>query len=333
MRILFVHNALRSFVRVDRDILASQHEVDELDLSAPYRIFSLSGRLARADLVFSWFASLHSLGPVLGASLFRKPSIVAVGGYDTANEPEIGYGHMSHPWKRYVVRSICDSATALVANSHAARDEVMRNTRTKTPIHVIYHGFDMPAIAWNSEREPIVLTIGNISRGNMSRKGHEVFVRAAAYVPEARFILVGRFVDDGIERLRAIAPHNVEFPGFLSDRDLGDMLSRASVYVQASMHEGFGCSLAEAMASGCVPVVSRRSALPEVAGPYGVYVERDDPLELASSIRSALGRADVNRREVAEYVEQTFPLERRRVALLNLVTTVGAAQVHEAVGN
>src|SRR5450759_775811 len=100
MRILFIHNSLQSFVRVDRDILASAHEVDELDLSRRMRVMSLPARMRQADLVFAWFAGVHSLLPILAATIARKPSIVVVGGYDTANLAEIGYGHMKHPWKR-----------------------------------------------------------------------------------------------------------------------------------------------------------------------------------------------------------------------------------------
>src|SRR5438046_95351 len=106
MRVLFVHNSLRSFVRIDRDILASAHDVDEMDLSVPARILSLPIRIARADLVFSWFASLHSFFPVMLGAALRKPAISVVGAYDAAKVPEIGFGHMGHPWKRYVVKAI-----------------------------------------------------------------------------------------------------------------------------------------------------------------------------------------------------------------------------------
>src|SRR4051794_19037652 len=104
MRILFVHNALRSFVRIDRDILAERHDIDELDLSVPSRILTLPSRLLHADLVFSWFASLHSFIPVMSAFAMRKPAVSVVGAYDAANVPEINFGHMGHPWKRHVVR-------------------------------------------------------------------------------------------------------------------------------------------------------------------------------------------------------------------------------------
>jgi len=43
-----------------------------------------------ADITFSWFADTHAFLAVLLSKLFRKKSIVVVGGYEVANVPEIG---------------------------------------------------------------------------------------------------------------------------------------------------------------------------------------------------------------------------------------------------
>jgi glycosyltransferase involved in cell wall biosynthesis len=323
MRILFVHNAPRSFVRVDRDILASEHEIDEFDLSVPARIATLPIRLRRADLTYAWFASLHSLAPVLGAALLRRPAIVVVGGYDTAHVPEIGYGYMAHPIKRHVVRAICDRATALIANSRTAAEEVRRNTRTRTPVHAIYHGFEHSSIPFPAEREPIALTIGSVTWSNLKRKGQEIFVRAASLVPEARFILVGRSDDDALDWLESIAPPNVELLGYLPQAELDGLCARAAVYVQASRHEGFGCALAEAMAAGCFPIVSRQGALPEIVGKYGLYVDECNAASIASGVRQGLAATLTQRQAIAEHITANFSLARRHRALLDLVSTTG----------
>lgn len=319
MRILFIHNALRSFVRVDRDILATKHDVDELDLSDRSRVIRLPMRLHRADLVYVWFAGLHALPPVIGARLLGKPSVVVVGGYDTAHVPEIGYGSMLHPLESHSVRFICRMATCLLVNSHAAEAEVRANVRVKTPVRVCHHGFKIQSATLATERDSTVLSIGNISRESLARKGHEVFVRAAALLPEARFVLVGQCFDDAGDWLRSIASPNVEIPGFVEQSELDSLCRRASVYVQASAHEGFGCALAEAMLAGCIPVVSRRGALPEVAGDHGVWIDEKDPESVAGGVRTALCAPQSERRAIAARIVDTFSMERRRECLLAIV--------------
>ena len=91
-------------------------------------------------------------------------------------------------------------------------------------------------------------------------------MRAAAELPDVRFVFVGKWHDDAIEVLRELAGDNVEFTGWVSDEELHDLYRRASVYVQASRHEGFGLAVAEAMLAGCVPVVMNVTAMPEVVG-------------------------------------------------------------------
>ena len=314
---------------LDREILRSEHDVVELDLSQRRRISRLGSMLQNADLVFAWFASLHSALPVLAAAGLGKPSIVVVGGYDTANMPEIGYGHMGHPIKRHIVRAICQAATVLVANSSTAATEVRRNVGASARIEVIYHGFPSRPTSLPLQREAIVLSVGNVNRENLRRKGHELFVHAARLVPEARFILVGRPSDGAIGYLRSIAPGNAEFPNFVSQNDLDCLLERASVYVQASEHEGFGCAVAEAMLAGCVPVVAARGALPEVVGEQGLYLERLDAQSVAQAIRSALQTPGERRPQIAARIATRYPLEVRRRAILQLVADVGS---HRSAG-
>lgn len=320
MRILLVHNSFRSFVRMDRDILASEHEVDELDLSSPIRILGLPARLARADLVFIWFAGLHSLLPALLGAVLRKGVVSVVGAYDAANIPEINFGHMGHPWKRYVVRAVCRVSTLLVCNSQYAVDTVWRNVRPRTPIRMIHHGIEFPEPAPGGEREQLALTVGQIRKINLARKGLEVFVRAAPSLPGVRFLMVGEVLDGSARYLRSLAGANVEIRDQVPQPELNSLYGRAAAYVQASIHESFGLTVVEAMGSGCVPVVSRRGALPEVVGAHGLFVDESDAQSVAAGIRAALDVSEEARTAAASYARETFPLSKRRQALLAAVS-------------
>jgi glycosyltransferase involved in cell wall biosynthesis len=321
-RILFVHNDLASFVQSDLQLLRERYPVTDLYLrSKRFNPAALLVAVAQHDLVVGWFASWHTFLPLLFAYTLGKPSLLIVGGYDLANMPEIGYGHQRGGLKRWVSRVTIRLATCPTTYSYFNQAELKQNIGLPFDgIHVLYLGVSDPFDTGPEyPRAPIVLTVGNVDRSNLFRKGHEPFVRAAALVPEARFILVGAWKDDAIDHLRAIATPNVSFPGRVDDATLLAHFRQASVYVQASLHEGFGLSLAEAMLAGCVPVVTHAGALPEVVAGAGIYVESNSPEAIAAGIRTGLGASVAMRRQAREHILQSFPLAQRGIALYRLI--------------
>ena len=83
----------------------------------------------QCDLVFCWFASWHSLAPVLLARLLGKPSVVVIGGYDTANLPEAGYGSQRGGLRQLIARVVIRSATRLITHSYSARRDAVSNAQ------------------------------------------------------------------------------------------------------------------------------------------------------------------------------------------------------------
>ena len=276
-RVLFVHSRKASFVAIDREILAAEYEVE--DLYQPGRVPNLVRivpAVLRADLVFGWFASWHTFVPITLAWLLRTPSIQIVGGFDTADMPDIGYGYQQGGLRRWASRWIMRRARVLLTNSHYSRSEIAANTPIDPErVSVVHHGVPDPfgPLEQGRRRERLAITVGHLVKTTLMQKGHQPFVEAARHLPDVRFVFVGEAHDDAIEHLRRLAPGNVEFTGWLSDTDLEAIYRRASVYVQASRHEGFGLAVAEAMLAGCVPVVCNVTAMPEVVDGAGVLIE------------------------------------------------------------
>src|SRR5215470_6599139 len=131
----------------------------------------------QSSLVFCWFASWHSLLPVFFARLFNKPSLVVVGGYDTANLPEANYGSQRGGVRRWIARATIKLATHLLVNSESAGKEAITNAGANpNKITVIYHGIEPLAMGPLEGREQLVLTIGQVWRENFLRKGLLPFV-------------------------------------------------------------------------------------------------------------------------------------------------------------
>ena len=315
-RILFVHNQPQSFVRIDLALLRERWSVEErFERSRRVNPAAVWGAVRRADLVFCWFASWHSLLPVLYARIQGKPSVVVVGGYDTANIPRIAYGSQRGGVRRQLSRTIIHAASHLIVNSESAGLETITNTGAlESKITVIYHGVEPIEPPGEAIRDRIALTVGGVWRENLYRKGLLPFVQAAKLLPDWHFIVAGKW-EDGIDTLRAAAGDNVTLTGFLDDSALADVYRRASVYVQASLHEGFGMSLAESMSAGCIPVGTRIGAIPEVMGDTGIYTD-PEPEQIARAIVVAHGR---DRLQPRERILSQFSIERRRSKLHALI--------------
>ncbi len=320
--ILFVHNHLAPFVAIDLELLRTDWTVREWHQRSRWiELAALRRAVADCDLLFGWFASWHTFWPVSLARILRKPSILVVGGYDLANLPAMGYGHQRGGAKRWVSRQTMDLATQLVTFSQFSQAEAQRHAGIPAGrVPVIYLGVPDPYGALSpTRRDPVVLTVGNVDHANLQRKGHQAFVQAAAHLPGVEFVLAGAWRDASIRELQDRAPANVTFTGRVHPDALLDLYRRAAVYVQASTHEGFGLSVAEAMLAGCIPVVTRSGALPEVAGDAGIYLESASPDEIARCVRIGLGATAAHRAAARTRILTNFPLERRRAGLFSLV--------------
>jgi glycosyltransferase involved in cell wall biosynthesis len=178
-------------------------------------------------------------------------------------------------------------------------------------------------------REQLVLTVGNVDRANLERKGLRAFVDAAGLLPELAWVIAGKWIGEGgVADLRARAGANVTLTGWIDDPELDALYARAAVYVQASVHEGFGVSVAEAMLAGCVPVVTRAGALPEVVGDAGVIIAERSPQAIAAGVRDALERSARGGGEAArKRALERFPVSARAEALWSLVEGLPAGRV------
>lgn len=118
-------------------------------------------------------------------------------------------------------------------------------------------------------------TIGFLGRTGESRKGFDVFVRAAQKVleryPHARFLCAGDGQEDGRRILAKTDPsgsleRHFEFLGRISDKDKASFYRSLSVYVAPQTGgESFGIVLVEAMAASCAVVASDLDAFQAVS--------------------------------------------------------------------
>lgn len=84
---------------------------------------------------------------------------------------------------------------------------------------------------------------------------------------------------------RALAGGQVRLLGYQDDSALAELFAGARLLLFPSLYEGFGLPVLEAMASGTPVILSRSSALPEVAGDAGLYIDPLDDVACAAAIQ------------------------------------------------
>ena len=314
-RVLYVHSRNTTFTDIDRAALAERFEIiDHYQPGQRPRPLELIGKLRHADVVFGWHATSHTVLALSLARLMRKPSVLVIGGVDTARMPEIGYGMQRGGPRRWIARWTIANATRLITNSRSSLAEIEANLGLGPDrVTLVYHGIpDRFGDRGDTDAERMALSVGVVDRRNLERKGQRPFTEAAARLPDVQFVLVGRWLDDAIDELRAVAGPNVTFTGYLDDQTLDGYFRRAGVYVQPSRHEGFGLAVAEAMLARCVPVVTDAGALLEVVGDAGVVIPAPEPAQVADGVRRALELGPEAGERARRRVLEEFPYDMRR---------------------
>lgn len=326
-KILFAYSSLQSFVQGDLEILQKHFNVKKIKVKTflvprrntnPLEFLRLFKGILWCDIAFSWWATLNAFFIVLFCKFLRKKSVIVVGGYEVAYVPEINYGELLSRLGRLEVRYILKNASKIFAVSKSSMKEILRFTRPKN-LRLVYNGVDTTKFSPSSKKQNLAITVGAISNPTIDKKRFDTLVRAAAYLPNVQFVLIGKY-DDSIKRLKEMAGFNVTFTGYLSNEQLISYYKKAKVYCQLSAQESFGVALAEAMACCCVPVITHLYSLPEVVGDTGYYVPYNNPEATADAITNAL-KSDKGQR-ARERMQKYFSLEAREKKLVKEILDI-----------
>ena len=331
IKVLFLHQTWMGFEERDYEILENNFSAKELLVykNVFFKLFVIIKNILNTDMVFCWFAYRAALIPLCIAKVLRKKIIVVIGGWECVSQPEYGYGAMRPGFKfllaRTFVRCIVALADKIIAVSNYNKQEIIINIRPPLEkISLIYLGIPVDCCDEKyiqQKKGRVVLTVANVTEESFKRKGIDIFIKAARFLPDAEFILAGEIDKKGFEYLKDNLPVNLKVTGFVSDEQLHKLYRTAKVYVQVSYHEQFGVALAEAMVHSCIPVVSDRTALTEVVGPSGYYVPYGNVDKTVQAIKEAL--IDKQRGETArQRIKEKFSLEKRENSLTDLIKNV-----------
>jgi glycosyltransferase involved in cell wall biosynthesis len=185
-------------------------------------------------------------------------------------------------FRRTVPRSARRAARVLTVSERSRRDLVELYGLPESSIAVTPNGADPVFRPGDGGARDYVLSVGAIQR----RKNQLAALEAAQEVG-LPLVVVGPEKD--ASTAAELRKRGATLRGYVEIEELASLYRGAACLVQASLYEGFGLPVLEAMASGTPVVTVRDEALLEVAGDAAVLVAEGG---LAGGIRYALDHRD-----------------------------------------
>jgi len=190
--------------------------------------------------------------------------------------------HLSY-WPQ---RRILNLADAVATVSETTRDQMLRHRLTKRPIRVIHNAAQAPERVEKTNRadSEFLVYMGSF----IGYKNVETLIRGMRYLPDHTLVLLSRISHERRAELEELAVESggqVRFENGVTKHEYHEWLHSAKALVSASLDEGFGIPVVEAMERGCPVILSDIPIFDEVAGPAGLRFAAEDPIAFSEQVK------------------------------------------------
>ena len=230
-----------------------------------------------------------------------------------------------YKWK---FRNTCKQADRIIAISECTRRDIMElGEIDDSRIHVVYQSCGTRFCQQVGEAQKAevrsryslpqryILFVGTIEE----RKNALLAAQALPYLSdEIHLVLVGRQTAYA-KTITAFArqsglTNRIHMLSGVPTSDLYAIYQQAECFVYPSRYEGFGIPVIEAIQSRLPVIACTGSCLEEAGGPDNVYVDPDEPQEMAMAIKSITDNPDAARQIVTRSLDYIRRFENGNVA-------------------
>jgi len=314
-------------VKTDYTILSKYYDVKKYKFESSKNIFKMTSEqikliiflilnIWKYDLIYCWFADYHSFLPILFSKIFKKKSIIIVGGYDAVSIPELKFGVFYKENKKIRI--------LFVKFSFRNADYILPVDKTLIEgvnYYISEKGLSLGVkyFVKNVQKEKAVLSVGSVADiRTFKRKGFDLLLEIAHKMPDVIFVIIG-LNHDMLKFTKNIATDNVRLLGFVSNEKLVDYYSKVKVFCQLSLSEGLPNTLCEAMLCECIPVGSNVNGIPSAIDNCGFILKVKNVDKAVELIKKALNSGESLGKKARQRIINNYSLEKREKEITLLI--------------
>lgn len=245
--------------------------------------FDLFFHSPRPDVFFSMTHYAPRWSPV--------PTVVAIMDLGFLKTPEQFTKKDFNQLKSWTEYSIKNATKILAISEFTKKDIVRKYGIDPSKITVTHLGIsaDMKPTKEKCRFKNYILFLGSLKPS----KNIEGIVRAFAKISGDYQLVIAGKKAWMFDKIFAVVKElkledKIIFTDFVKDEERPVLMTNSEVFVMPSFYEGFGIPALEAMACGAPVVVSTVASIPEVVGDAGIYVDPNNPEDIAKGIQKAI---------------------------------------------
>ncbi len=242
-----------------------------------------------------------------------------------------------------LIKPLAKRANTIVTISETERRRIVKHKLGTNNVHFVYHGVD-PKFKPLKEHDQLkvetfkkkynlpdefILYLGRLN----IRKNIANLISAMQFV-NMPLVIVGE-KDHKSENLSSTIDtlglnDKIIFTGYIDEDELPLAYALATLFCFPSYAEGFGLPPLEAMASGTPVIVSDRTSLPEVCEDAALYVNPDEPSDIAKKINTLLASKEIINTFAHKGVVQSkkFSWKKSAENLMNIIKATNDSKNH-----
>ncbi len=279
-------------------------------------------------------ATIHDLHPIVIRNPFNK-----------VHSQEIHGNYIRSYINRIywiLMMRLLSKKNRIIAVSHATKKDVEKYFKVSgKKIDVVYEGVDLVKFSHELNNADIInfrnkyglenkyiLCVGTHGYKNLAGSVKAFSIIKQKINDQLNLVIAGSLRTVSKDIFSLVNDLNLEkdiiFTGFFPNNDFKYLYRCAELLLFPSFYEGFGLPVLEAFACGVAVVTSRKGSLPEVGGDAVLFVEPNDPEDIAKNVLHLLGDKKLRMKKIeAGFLQlNRFSWQKAAIETLNVFEKV-----------